>query len=223
MNVSALPWNDVDASIGSRIAARLARSIVDGTIGPGELLTEADAAALENASRTPAREAMLQLERWGLVRLLPKKGAIVTAPSPAERRDLLQLRTTLEIAALERASTAPVALQSLIETLGAALEAQRRALADTDSGAFADADFAFHAAIIGADGNGVVREVMRALGPRFARLTHLALAERPARAAVLLAEHDELARLAGSPSAEFAAQLRRHVDEGHDEGAGHAW
>ena len=75
-----LPWQRTDdtAPIASRMAAWAAREIIERRFEPGELLTEADLAEAQKASRTPAREAMLQLERWRLVRLVPKKGAIVT-------------------------------------------------------------------------------------------------------------------------------------------------
>src|SRR5690625_7883968 len=75
------------------MAAWAAREIIERRFEPGELLTEADLAEAQKASRTPAREAMLQLERWRLVRLVPKKGAIVTTVTSCERRDLLAVRS----------------------------------------------------------------------------------------------------------------------------------
>ena len=76
MRSPTLPWLDTSENlpIAAQIAARTARRITEGAIEPGELLREVDLAAEHGASRTPAREAMLQLETWGLVRLLPKIG-----------------------------------------------------------------------------------------------------------------------------------------------------
>ena len=88
---AALPWERLGerSSLGSRMAAATAREIIGGEREPGAWLTETDLAAAGGASRTPAREAMLLLERWGLVRLIRKKGAVVTPLTAKERRDLL--------------------------------------------------------------------------------------------------------------------------------------
>lgn len=79
--MSQLPWEDDSGSIAERVAGLLAKRIAWGETEPGEVLTEVGVAASIGVSRTPVREAMLRLERWGLVRLAPKKGAIVTNPS----------------------------------------------------------------------------------------------------------------------------------------------
>src|SRR5699024_12284625 len=109
-----LPWalSDDSAPIESRMAAWAAREIIERRFEPGELLTEAGRAEAQKTSRTPAREAMLQLERWRLVRLVPKKGAIVTTVTSRERRDLLAVRAMFEVDAVE-ALTAADGLEAL--------------------------------------------------------------------------------------------------------------
>ena len=47
-------------------------------------------------SRTPAREALLRLEVEGLVRLQPKKGAVVATFSPHAMDDVLEARVLVE-------------------------------------------------------------------------------------------------------------------------------
>jgi DNA-binding GntR family transcriptional regulator len=51
--------------------------VLDSTFAGGELLTEGEVAEALRMSRTPVREAFLRLEGEGLLRLYPKRGALV--------------------------------------------------------------------------------------------------------------------------------------------------
>ena len=212
-----LPWECIEsnASIAIRIAAATAQDIVERRRREGDLLTEVALAAELGASRTPAREAMLQLERWGLVRLVPKKGAIVTPVVLEERRDLLAARAMLEAEAVREVVSRelPVGLQDLLQ---AEVLSQRASLESGDRLAFATSDFAFHAAVIVAAGNPVFVELLGVLGPRMARLTHLAIVESPGRLCALTNEHEQLGDMIAGGDAEGLVQLlRRHLAHGH--------
>ncbi|NUL47550.1 GntR family transcriptional regulator [Cellulosimicrobium funkei] len=212
-----LPWHDpAPRSMALRIAAGSARAIVEGRLGAGEMLTEAQLAEEAGASRTPAREAMVQLQSWGLVRLVPKKGGIVTAVSPAERRDLVDLRATLEIRGIQLVAGSPSQRGLLADRLRASLAAQRSALEAGDLLAFSEQDVDFHLRIVEAGGNAVVAELASALGPRFARLTHLAVSGDGLAAAHYLREHEELLQpLESGDAPAFAAAVRHHIASAH--------
>ncbi|KAB1660396.1 GntR family transcriptional regulator [Pseudoclavibacter chungangensis] len=212
-----LPWRRTDGALADRAAATVARRIVTGEIPPGELLTEAQVADLAGASRTPAREAMLQLANWRLVELKPKRGALVTTISPAVRRDLLEVRTMLETAAVRHLAERPdEQRRELGERLSASLARQTRAIADGDHLAFAEQDHAFHATIVAAWGNAVVAETMAAYGPRLARLIADTVTEHPESVDRFVEEHAALAALAESGDTEaFSNAIRAHVRVGH--------
>ncbi|WP_159796467.1 GntR family transcriptional regulator [Puerhibacterium puerhi] len=208
-----LPWEgEPPRSVALQIAARTARRIVEGSHPAGELLTEAALAQEAEASRTPAREAMLQLQTWGLVRLMPKKGAVVTAVSPAERRDLLDLRAMCETRAVEVLAERPAERAALVAALGETVDAQRDAVERGDGLGFAALDLAFHMQVIAAGGNQVVVETIDRLGPRYARMTHHAVAGDLAAARGFRAEHEDLARLvAAGDAAGYGATVRAHI------------
>lgn len=212
-----LPWHDpAPRSMALRIAAAAARSIVEDRIGAGELLTEAQLAEEAGASRTPAREAMVQLQSWGLVRLVPKKGAIVTAVSPAERRDLVDLRATLEIRGIQLVAGSAAERGRLTERLRSSLSAQQSALEAGDLLAFSEQDVDFHLRIVEAGGNAVVAELAAALGPRFARLTYLAVSGDGTAAALYRREHEALIRpIEAGDAPAFAAAVRDHIAAAH--------
>src|ERR671916_2526130 len=58
--------------------------VLDSTFAGGDLITEGEVAAALGMSRTPVREAFLRLEGEGLLRLYPKRGALVVPVSAGE-------------------------------------------------------------------------------------------------------------------------------------------
>ena len=135
------------ATAAGRLAHDVAWRIVRGEIAAGEMLTEVQLSTEAGISRTPAREALLQLERWGLVRLLPKKGAAVQALTPQSVADLTALRGLLESTALATVAARPDAVGPLVATLTANLEQQRAALDAGDLAAFSALDVLTDAAV----------------------------------------------------------------------------
>jgi DNA-binding GntR family transcriptional regulator len=82
--------------MASAAAEALRRRILDGTYAAGLPLRQ-DALAIEfGISRIPLREALLQLEAEGLVRILPHRGAVVSELSPSEVEEIFELRAVLE-------------------------------------------------------------------------------------------------------------------------------
>jgi DNA-binding GntR family transcriptional regulator len=63
---------------------------------PDTFLNEAVLMAEIGASRTPIREAMTKLEHENLVRIVPKKGVLVTGISLGEIKEVYQVRELLE-------------------------------------------------------------------------------------------------------------------------------
>ena len=86
---------------------KLREAIVDGSIRPGSKLSEIELAEQMAVSRTPVREAIRQLAQTGLVTLTPRRGAFVTLPSMKDAADLYELRTELEILAVENLCAQP--------------------------------------------------------------------------------------------------------------------
>src|ERR1700722_20690791 len=57
------------------VVPALREAIVEGVLAPGSRLSEVQVAKQLNVSRTPMREAFAQLEREGLVMIVPRVGA----------------------------------------------------------------------------------------------------------------------------------------------------
>ncbi|MFD2853858.1 winged helix-turn-helix domain-containing protein [Seohaeicola zhoushanensis] len=57
-----------------QVLSAILDSIDVGRLNPGDLIEEAALMKAHNVSRTPVREALLQLETAGLIQRLPRKG-----------------------------------------------------------------------------------------------------------------------------------------------------
>ena len=98
-----------------RSAAQLAYDYVkarllDGRFAGGTLLSENEIAQRLDVSRTPVRQAFVQLEAEGLLELYPRRGALVVPISPSEAEDVLEARMLIEQHAARRAASAGAAL-----------------------------------------------------------------------------------------------------------------
>jgi DNA-binding GntR family transcriptional regulator len=85
-----------DAPLASSIRGHLREAILTGTFAPGAHLREVEIAARYEVSRGPVREALLQLEREGLVLLRRNRGAVVARLSRGDLDEVYSLRLALE-------------------------------------------------------------------------------------------------------------------------------
>jgi DNA-binding GntR family transcriptional regulator len=90
----------------------------------GDRLTEVDAAELFKVSRTPVREALLELASMGIVELRRNCGAILLPFGEKELRNLYAVRTLLESEAARLAATRMD--DSVIDQLKSSFTALRR-------------------------------------------------------------------------------------------------
>ena len=76
--------------------------VLDSTYAGGDLITEGEVADALGMSRTPVREAFLRLQGEGLLRLYPKRGALVVPVSVAEVDAVMETRMLVERFALDK-------------------------------------------------------------------------------------------------------------------------
>ena len=82
-------------SLAEQIALQVASDVVEGRIEPSARITEVAITDRFQVSRGPVRDALRILDNTGLVRLLPRRGAVVTALSAEEVSDLFEMRAVL--------------------------------------------------------------------------------------------------------------------------------
>ena len=87
-------------SLRSAVKELLARRIVRGELSPGSPLNLAELATVVGVSVTPLREALIELERDGLVHSILNRGYFVRPLDEAEMRELYPIVAALEVLAL---------------------------------------------------------------------------------------------------------------------------
>jgi DNA-binding GntR family transcriptional regulator len=94
----------VKRSLADDVVDRLRDAIFHGSFKPGEALREEQLAAMLDVSRGPVREALVQLEREGLVLVRRHRGATVARLSRSDLEEVYSLRLALERLAIQRAT-----------------------------------------------------------------------------------------------------------------------
>ncbi|HEX5632752.1 MAG TPA: FCD domain-containing protein [Gemmatimonadales bacterium] len=110
---------------------------------PGTRVRDTDLAGRLGVSRTPVREALLDLVRLGLLRADHQRGFRVAPLDAAEVRELGQMLGALEALALRLAPAQPAGTVEELRTLLAALEAARG-----DARRVLDANEAWHERLV---------------------------------------------------------------------------
>ena len=88
--------SEVNFLLGHKIFQKIRRDIITGAYGKDEELKELLIAAKIGVSRTPVREALRQLEREGLVAIIPNKGTYVVGITAQDMKDIYEIRAVLE-------------------------------------------------------------------------------------------------------------------------------
>jgi DNA-binding GntR family transcriptional regulator len=199
--------------LAEEVADRVREAIFTGAYAPGTQLREVELSQALEVSRGPVREALLRLEREGLVRSAWHRGTTVTTLSPDDVAELDSLRGALEQLAVTR-----VVDVAADEDLAAVEQAAAEMSRARDPHTMVRLDIEFHDAVYAAARHTRLREAWTAIRSQ----VHLFLLTRITVSTEgyltrIPAEHRELvaalrARDAGTALALFAAH-RRHAFE----------
>lgn len=95
ISMTLAPLNDIPG-LSDRAYGAIKDAILMLTIKPGQLVNIGDLADQLGVSRTPVRDALLRLEKEGLVTINPRKGAYATPISVQDVEEIFELRILLE-------------------------------------------------------------------------------------------------------------------------------
>lgn len=123
----------------------LHQAIFSRVLIQGEVYTERELATRLSISRTPVREALLELAAKDLVVLVPRKGIKVKTFERRDWQDIFELRQALEVAAVEK--VAGVARAEDVAMMESIIEKQRDHELNGDGNAFLYQDRLLHGLI----------------------------------------------------------------------------
>jgi DNA-binding GntR family transcriptional regulator len=186
--------------------------ILSAELQPGSRLVVRVLSERYGLSPTPFKEALVALEREGLVTSRPRRGYTVATIDAESIRQLSQVREVLEaLAARLAAEHMTPALLERLEELQALQEATFR---DADLEASGDADLDFHRTLWLASRNGSLVHVLETFTGQVKLMMSSTRATVPSRHAQALREHGELIEHFRSADAAGAeALMKRHIRE----------
>ena len=199
-------------SLSDSIRAALEEEIRSGVLAPGSTLDERILIARFKVSRTPAREALLQLASAGYLQAMPRRGMVVTSLSVPEFIASLEVLIDLECLAARLAARRMSVEQRL--RLQQAATQGREVAEQSEPTAYAEANRQLHETIYGGCGNPVLADEIRQIRAR-TRHPSVSNFRLPGRIAASVREHDELVSALVSGNEDEAARIMlNHLSRG---------
>jgi DNA-binding GntR family transcriptional regulator len=178
-------------------------AISEGSLAPGERITQEDIAEKLAVSRQPVLQALRLLKKDGFVRDAPGRGVLVAPLDPDWIAKVYQVRGSLDALAARLAAAQRFRLDSKL------IEAGRKAARGKNVKAMIDADMAFHNAIYGASGNPLIEQSAHQHWRHLRRVMGAVLQQARQREAVW-DEHEAIAKAIAAGDADRAARLIEH-------------
>lgn len=183
--------NLAQGSISQIAYAVVRRMILCNELKGGQAIDESYLARQCELGRTPVREAVQRLAREGLLRVIPRRGLVVTELSVETLRQVFEVRSSCEVQVARLATIRAEA--SDIEAMELALAGTERMIVERRFDDLFEADERFHIALASAAGNPLLGDILARVYGLGIRYWYVTLPQR--RAAAVreeMALHDEI-------------------------------
>jgi DNA-binding GntR family transcriptional regulator len=153
----------------SMLSDQVSRVITDGLLSgqfkPGDSLVENDLSEMLGVSRSPIREALVELQNAGLITKEPGRRAVIRRWSARDLEELFAIRALLEGYAARLATVRGKGLE--FDPLREIVAAMRDAAAVEDFARLVQLDLEFHEMLWSLSGNELLRTVLEGLKQQF--------------------------------------------------------
>jgi DNA-binding GntR family transcriptional regulator len=196
--------DDDRSSLVTEIACVVGAEILEGIRRPGSDLNSVELARRFRTSRTPTREAVVILEKEGLVEILPRRRPRVADLSISEIREIYRVRAAM--LGLIAAEVVRLASDEEIAELRVILREMEGAAASGDRDGYYWGNVSFHERFADMAHNRTLQRILETLVLRSLRLRRLTLS-RADRMQRSLADHTRLVGALEDRDAELASAL----------------
>jgi DNA-binding GntR family transcriptional regulator len=201
---------DAAPDLVERVYGTLLDAITEGSLAPGQRLTQEEIAEQLAVSRQPVLQALRLLKQEGFVTDAPGRGVLVAPLEVDTMVRLYQVRGALD------ALAARLAAQRRFRVDPKLLELGRKASRGRNVKAMVDADQAFHMAIYEASGNPLIAQSAQQHWRHLRRVMGAVLQQQRQREAVW-DEHEAIARaIAAGDGARAARLIESHSGHASD-------
>jgi DNA-binding GntR family transcriptional regulator len=192
-----------------KLRETIEENIATGAFAPGMHLDETELAQRFGVSRTPLREALIQLSSMGIIVMRPRRGAVVAEVTPQRLLEMFEVMAELE------AMCGRLAARRMSPTdqsvLMRAHKACELACLAEDPDAYYHENEQFHYAIYAGSHSGFLEEQSTAMHRRLRPYRRLQLRVRN-RLATSFAEHGGIVDALIAGDADLASErLRQHI------------
>jgi DNA-binding GntR family transcriptional regulator len=204
MDEGRLKWTSSD-----RVYGGLRSSIIRLRLKPGEAIDMAAVAEEYGVSRSPVRDALLKLEKEGLVDLMPQKGSFVSRIDLGRMHEERFLRASLEEKVVEAfiASRAEADMSRLQESL----RLQRSRLEAKDYDDFLDIDDEFHHVLYEGAGKRMCWDLVQSMSGHYRRARLLVLGNGSVPRENYREHRELFDRIKGGDAEGAIASIRAHL------------
>jgi DNA-binding GntR family transcriptional regulator len=191
------------------VAAEIRSRITTGSLALGARISDKQLAAELAVSRTPVREALVQLQTEGLVVMRPQSGTFVVDLTIEDVRQICATRAILEAGAIRLAAETGSA--DLMGRLGLLVGRAAIALDDRDLVLCDELDCQFHEGIVAASANSYLIQAYSGIADKLRALRHR-LPREQGRMARAIAQHRRIVDLwAAGRLDQATAEISSHV------------
>lgn len=167
-------------------------NIVNLELPPGTRLSENELSVELNLSRTPIREALIEMGRIDLVEIIPKKGTFVTKIDYEFIAEVWFMRLSLENSVVNLACEEGISVRALSE-LEENLEQQKKTALLTEDIALIQLDNAFHKMLFDSVNKSRVHQILQNQMLHFDRFRLLSLkALKAEKASTTINDHENI-------------------------------
>jgi DNA-binding GntR family transcriptional regulator len=190
---------------------RIKDALQHADLEPGDVLSEVQLSRLLGISRTPIREALQQLEKEGLVQMIPGRAVTVASRSAKDVLDVLHIRMMLEPEAVRLA--AECATPQQIDRLQTAIHQMEEAVRAGNYPAWAAADAVFHETLQHACPNPLLGETIVQMRDRVHHIANTDFKGNMPRLQACTAEHRQIVDAIAARDAHAAeSAMRSHLN-----------
>jgi len=202
--------DEVNSTLEGRVFQELEEDIINGKYKEGDAITEQKISDDLGVSRTPVREAFHRLEKEGLLKLVPNKGAVVIGVTVNDLVDIYKIRMRLDGLAT-RMATLNITEEDKIK-LTENVELTEFYISKNDTEKIKNLDSSFHEIIYNASGSRIISKILSDLHRSTKRYRKISLSV-PKRLPKSIEEHKRILQAVLSGDCDAADSLASlHVE-----------
>lgn len=202
------------ATLKEKAYIELRQHLLNGTIKPGDYLTERTLVEMLGMSRTPIRAALERLDAEGLAKYTPNKGLVVVEISLQQAVDLYDYRIALECYVVRKLASYGWTGEETEWFRNNLREQEHYAIAE-DHVKFTDADAMFHKQLARVCGNGEIVQAMERIRDKLHQVALRVLRKDRQRISVSCNDHKLIfEHIVQGNGDEAAAAMERHLEYG---------